>query len=140
MLGHDEEAAIHADTYIDSLLERPVGPAIVGEVEPPADDAVGRAIRALAGLPRFHPSFAFEEALAARLRHVAEAPSGRLADIISLPVATLPAAQLGAVDRRVLLGGAIVGGAAIASGVSFAAMLAWRQAGRRDRRSGRGLA
>jgi hypothetical protein len=59
------------------------------------------------GLPRFHPSFLFEERLATQL-HAAAAQMG-------------PGAVV--VDRRLLMGGAL------ASGVSLgaAAMFAWRR-------------
>ena len=83
-------------------------------------------------LPRFHPSFVFEEQLAARLRAAAEAgPTGEGGQLLRFridpPAATAVAARH--FDPRVLLGGA-----ALASGVSMAAVYAWRHAARRPRR------
>ncbi len=137
MAGHEEEAAIHADAYIDALLERPRVPRDeidAGAAGTTRHDPATRAADVLSMLPRFHPSFAFEEALAARLRRLADGPArpaGRLADVISFPGAVaLPVAgvPLPAIDRRLL-----VGGAAIASGVSVAAVIAWWQTVRRPR-------
>lgn len=133
MPRHEEEAAIRADAYIDALLARPR----VVLVEPPADPdaAARRAAELLSQLPRFHPPFAFEEALAERLRQMAGGPTGRLAEVIAFPAAArLPGViratpALSAIDRRLLVGGAI------ASGVSVAAIYAWWQAGRHRGRS-----
>lgn len=123
-----DDAALVSDAYIDSLValhaRQPVPLPPAGEL-PPAE--LRRVIDLLAGaLPRLHPSFAFEEALAARLR--GPATLGAPAPIVALSFPVGVAALR--VDRRVVLG---VGGAAIASGVSMAAVYAWRQAGRRGR-------
>jgi hypothetical protein len=98
------------------------------------EETASRAGQVLAALPRFHPSFAFEEDLAGRLRRLADglplnAELQPLAEIIAFP--NLPR-HAGAIDRRLLVGGAIVGGA-LASGVSVAALVAWWQVGRRSR-------
>lgn len=135
MIGQYEEAAIQSDAYIDALLERPLGPVVAREPAPPSDARLARAIELLAALPRFHPSFAFEEALAARLRDLAASPTGWRADIVRLPVPALPA-TLETKDRRLLVGGALVGGAALASGFSVAAVLAWQSARRGRPRPG----
>ena len=68
-----EVEAIQVDLYLESLLaRRPVDPTIV-------DPALAlTAQRLQAALPRFHPSFVFEEHLAERLRAVAT--GGRLDD------------------------------------------------------------
>jgi hypothetical protein len=145
MAGHEEETAILADAYIDALLARPrlfALPAAAADlaadpVPGQLDGRVRQAAEIIVQLPRFHPSFAFEESLALRLRELAAAPSGRLAEVIAFPGAirdaALRQAAPGALDRRLLLGGAIVGGA-LASGVSFAAIYAWRSATRRNAR------
>ena len=110
-----EDGAIQSDAYIDSLLgahaRLPVMlPVPANAPEPP----VRHVIRLLeTGLPRFHPSFLFEERLAAQLRAVAVGDAG---------VATaLPPSV--AVDRRVWVGGAIASGVSIAG----AAVWAWRR-------------
>jgi hypothetical protein len=126
-----EEEQIHADAYIDSLLSRSSGPhAALQAAERGLDRPLQRAIDVLAGLPRFHPSFAFEEALAGRLRHAAAQREGGMAEVIRLPVAASAAhaapLTLAGIDRRLLLGGAI------ASGFSLAGIgaLVWRQRAR----------
>jgi hypothetical protein len=139
MPGHEEEAAIQADAYIDALLARPRLPSGVGEGTHAGDAPARRAAEVLSHLPRFHPSFAFEDALAARLRAMAVAPSNRLAEVIPFPgTSGAGASGLTGIDRRLLVGGAIVGGA-LASGVSAAALYAWWHAGRAGRRPRHGV-
>ena len=105
-----EEPAIQSDAYIDALLNGharlPIG---LGGAEHTPEPSVRYVIRMLErGLPRFHPSFLFEERLAEQLRAAAEG--------------TAPEAAAVVIDRRLLMGGAL------ASGVSIgAAMLAWRR-------------
>jgi hypothetical protein len=132
----EEEAAVATDAYIDWLLDAR-NPAPRPLDEPPAVAlSMQRTIAILhSRLPRFHPSFAFEEQLAARLRAAAvlgEAPDGEGGQILRFtihpPAATAVAARR--LDPRVL-----IGGAAIASGVSMAAAYAWRRAARRPRRN-----
>ena len=105
-----DDVAIQSDAYIDALLN---GHARLPIVMPRAADAPDASVRHVirlleSSLPRFHPSFLFEERLAGQLR--AAAPD-------STPEPLL------IVDRRLLMGGAI------ASGVSLgaAAMIAWRR-------------
>jgi len=123
------EAALVSDAYIDTLLARHARrPVALPAVEALPEPGLRHASELLAGsLPRLHPSFAFEEALAARLRHglAVDAP----AQVVALlpPSLAAPALRL---DRRVVLS---VGGAAIASGMSVAAVYAWRHAARRWR-------
>jgi hypothetical protein len=115
------------------------------------DPELERAARALAaGAVRFHPSFRFEERLAARirsgvlagpgqaLRGVAGGPAGPLAQrVLALPVFSVitldpsggssVAGVVQRVPKPVLVGGAI------ASGVSLAgAVVAWRRLRRAD--------
>jgi hypothetical protein len=123
-----DEESIHADAYIDSLLSRPLTPAVLADY--PLDRRLERAIELLTGLPRFHPSFAFEESLAARLREAAAGPTGNLAEVIELPLAVGGVGLGGArdaasasgsrqatfagIDRRLLVGGAIASGVSLA--------------------------
>ena len=127
-----EEEAIHADAYIDSLLRGTSGPRPLAPRATLAIDAsLQRAADALAELPRFHPSFAFEEALAARLRAASDDEAGGLAEVIRLPRATHAAyaqASFAGIDRRLIVGGAIASGVSLA-GIAGVA-LAWRQRAR----------
>jgi hypothetical protein len=63
-------------------------------------------------MPRFHPSFLFEERLAEQLRALGEGATGA--------GGAAPATLV--IDRRVVVGGAIASGFSIAG----AAMWAWR--------------
>lgn len=112
-----DDAAIQSDAYIDALLgghaRRPI-PLTPVELAPPA--SVRHVIRLLeSGLPRFHPSFLFEERLAAQLR-------GAGGDPATTPGEVRPGEPL-ALDRRLLMGGALASGLSIGA----AAMLAWRR-------------
>jgi hypothetical protein len=113
MFREAEEGAIQSDVYIEALLS---GHARLPVPLPVADAApepnVRRVIRTLErGMPRFHPSFLFEERLAEQLRALADE---RYA---GAPLA-LPALR----ERRVVIGGAIASGVSLAG----AAMWAWR--------------
>ncbi len=126
-----EEEAMQVDLYLESLrAAHAPGPRAI--VEEPTVDPGERAVAQLLAsrLIRFHPSFRFEEALAARLRAAA---TGRRAGSADATVTDFPASPTGVPapprpafrDRRsVLIGGAI------ASGVSLAgvALFAWRVA------------
>jgi hypothetical protein len=128
-----DDQAIQADAYIEALLaghrRAPAAvPADEGGAAPLSRQAgVRDAIRLLEkGLPRFHPSFLFEEQLAEQLRRQALAAPGAAGRTSAkiVPIVVIPS-QTGArmPDRRLL-----VGGAAIASGVSIgAAVFAWRR-------------
>jgi hypothetical protein len=80
------------------------------------------------GLPRFHPSFAFEEQLADRLKAAGTKSS---TEVVRLRFPAIRPLQPATVDRRMLLSGAAIA----ASGVSVAAVYAVRQAARRARRN-----
>jgi hypothetical protein len=139
--GGEVEALI-TDRYLDSLLA--VQPMTVGAGAPgpfAADDSLGAAVRAVSrrlatDLPRFHPSFRFEERLALRLAEVAAS--------MRLPIAAGGEGQSMAIrelhpampdplriapededrDARPLL----IGGAVAASALSLAgAWLTWRR-------------
>jgi hypothetical protein len=134
-----EVEALITDRYLDSLLAvRPTDGA-------PLDDpgiSVGAAVRAISrrlatDLPRFHPSFRFEERLALRLAEVsasmrlpvAAGGEGQVVPIPQIPVAPDPLHVAGdgeddPGDPRPL----IIGGAVAASAISLAgAWLAWRR-------------
>ena len=126
MLFEPDEAPIQSDSYIDALLyghaRRPIT-LLTASQSPPA--GIRHVIRVIeSGLPRFHPSFLFEERLAGELRAAAAGggaagPSGE---------AGLGMNQLGGpgglgVDRRVVMGGAIASSVSLAG----AAVLAWRR-------------
>ena len=118
MYREAEEGAIQSDAYIDALLSGharlPV--PLPASMNAPAPN-VRHVIRLLErGMPRFHPSFLFEERLAEQLRALA-AQGGQ----------TSPAVI---VDRRLVMGGAIASGFSIAG----AAMWAWRRRPRPEAR------
>ena len=140
MLPDTDDAAIQADAYIDALLTGHRRALVALPADSSDDGPLGRqvgvrdAIRLLErGLPRFHPSFLFEEWLAGQLRRAASRISAegadegvagsRMADV--LPIGLTPRPPFGPTrlgDRRLWVGGAI------ASGVSIgAAMFAWRR-------------
>lgn len=129
MLPEADDAAIQADVYIEALLTGHARlPVLVTDDVLASTPKLRDAIRLLErGLPRFHPSFFFEEWLADQLRAAsrgATAP-GRL---IRLDPSAEPALDARS-DRRLLLGGAIASGVSIAGA---AAMLAWRRSRRRQ--------
>jgi hypothetical protein len=72
MPGHEEEAAVHADAYIDALLRRPPS---AGRLKPSPSPTHPPAEAPLpccsSGLPRIHP-VRVRGGLAARLRELAE--------------------------------------------------------------------
>jgi hypothetical protein len=145
-----EVEALITDRYLDSLLT--LAPARIGEPIDDPDASVGAAVRAISrrlatDLPRFHPSFRFEERLALRLAQIAASmrlpmaaggegqlaaaagPASGAATITRIPLA--PAEPMrhddeddGDRDSRPLL----IGGAVAASAISIAgAWLAWRR-------------
>ena len=137
----EADDALQVDIYLESLLAahdrspRPIPDRVmVDELEP----SERRAADLLADhLLRFHPSFRFEEALAARLRAMAERSSAGVpapTSLVPFPIADPEAASaLAAIERerlaalerrRVLIGGAIASGVSLAG----AALVAWRAA------------
>jgi hypothetical protein len=119
MLFEPDEAPIQSDSYIDALLDgharRPI--ALLAADRAPAA-GIRHVIRVIeTGLPRFHPSFLFEERLAGELRAAAAgAVPGRA-------VLDQGASGTFAVDRRMVMGGAIASSVSLAG----AAVLAWRR-------------
>jgi hypothetical protein len=150
----DVEALV-TDRYLDALLaarddmaapsSRGVGSGAPRPVSANRlDDAVRLASeRLVRDLPRFHPSFRFEERLAVRLAEAAAAmrlPAAAGAEgsmaAIPFPAPELPAGfdpfaeipdeapPLGSVPRPLLIGGAV---AASALSLAGAAVVAWRR-------------
>jgi hypothetical protein len=137
-----EVEALITDRYLDSLLTA-AAPAPGTPIDDPAT-TVGAAVRAVSrrlatDLPRFHPSFRFEERLALRLAEVAASmrlplAAGGEGQAVSIhriqPVGPDPLGVAGdaeaddRADNRPLL----IGGAVAASALSLAgAWLAWRR-------------
>jgi hypothetical protein len=129
-----EEDSVQVDAYLDALLAgRFAGPREMttgDEVDFELETTAGLVQRALA---RFHPSFAFEERLAERLRTEVAATTSETtaaddhapAEAMDLPTGDIlefPAPHLLAAERRarsLRVGGAIASGVSIA-GVSIA--------------------
>ena len=137
VLPDTDDAAVQADAYIDALLAgHRRAPVAVSEDTPGVgprgrEAGVRDAIRLLdMGLPRFHPSFLFEEWLAEQLRRAANARAdGGRGEVI--PIAVIGPSDAARVrppdwplrDRRLWVGGAIASGVSIAG----AAVIAWRR-------------
>lgn len=130
--SHDVDALV-TDRYLETLLTAHARGADAGPVSIEADPAIRRAMARLArDLPRFHPSFRFEEALADRLAEAAgrmrtPAPSGASRTLSILPDAAVrsaptiePRAEAG---RPWLIGGALTSAALSLAGAAY---LAWR--------------
>lgn len=111
MFPEAEEGAIYSDAYIDALLAGHARlPIALPAVENAPAPSVRRVIRLLErGMPRFHPSFLFEERLAEQLRALAEQGSENPPQVL--------------LERRVVIGGAIASGVSLAG----AAVWAWRR-------------
>jgi hypothetical protein len=133
--------ALITDRYLESLLIAHARGADHGPVgvQPPAD--IRRAVDRLAReLPRFHPSFRFEEALAVRLAEAAArmrltAAAGAEGRTLALPggppdpeldeLAALAGAVEGrpGIGRPLLIGGALTSAALSIAGAAY---VAWR--------------
>jgi hypothetical protein len=136
--GHDVDALV-TDRYLEALLTAHARGADHGPTPATPDDPIRRTADRLANdLPRFHPSFRFEEALAARLAVAAarmRGPAGL--DGASDTVVPLPGhGPAGAAepfgfglemwpDRRrpLLIGGAVTSAAISLAGAVY---VAWR--------------
>jgi hypothetical protein len=137
--GGEIEALI-TDRYLDSLLAVQPAPHVAGGPLD-SDGSLSAAVRAVSrrlatDLPRFHPSFRFEERLALRLAEVAASmrlPVAAGAEGAIVPIRGIPPAPVELrpasdddehADPRPLL----IGGAVAASALSLAgAWLAWRR-------------
>jgi hypothetical protein len=119
-VGHDGEIeALVVDRYLESLLAR--RPADAAGV-PPDLDAAAQALRL--ALPRYHPSFRFEEALAGRLSALARGLSrGELLELPFPGGADLTDEARAGLSRPVVIGGVLTSAAISLAG---AAIVAWR--------------
>jgi hypothetical protein len=115
-----EEESVQIDAYLSDLLTgRFAGPRRVraeDDVDPEMEATAALVQRALA---RFHPSFAFEERLSARLQARARAAGGTPADDRSEPVALATRMAGGGMEHHRARPARLSNGA-IASGVSIA--------------------
>jgi hypothetical protein len=131
--SHDIEALV-TDRYLETLLAAHARGADAGPASAEPDPAIRLTMARLArDLPRFHPSFRFEEALAdrlaeaaARMRASAPGPATEVRGtltIVSDRVIVSPARELRpTVGRPLLIGGALTSAALSLAG----AYLAWR--------------
>jgi len=145
MTGPADDPALQLDAYLDDLLARHGRSLAPDEaltaVEP---ELVAAAVAVAGALPRFHPSFRFEERLAARLRAVAGGvpwrPDGRPVRLHDRAIDVDPLAVRWWIRRPAWTSerGLMLVGGAIASGVSIAgaALLAWRRTRGDDRWEG----
>jgi hypothetical protein len=135
--GHEVEALV-TDRYLEALLASHARGADRGPTPRDPDDSLRRTADRLArDLPRFHPSFLFEEALAGRLASVAArmrmpAAAGAEGLIVPLPVGD-PVTELGdlgseagpagSARRPLIIGGALTSAALSLAGAAY---VAWR--------------
>jgi hypothetical protein len=135
--GYEVEALV-TDRYLETLLAAHARGADRGPTPRDPDDAVRRtAERLVRDLPRFHPSFRFEEALSARLQAHADrmalpAAAGAEGTLFPLPIGD-PFDGAGPDEPDDLPGGSgrrplIIGGALTSAALSLAgaAYVAWR--------------
>jgi len=135
--GHEVDALV-TDGYLEALLAAHARGADRAPQSGEPLDSIRRTSERLArDLPRFHPSFRFEEALAARLAEVADRmrlplAAGAEGMVVPLPIRDLadedhdPASvHLGRGRRPLLLGGAALTSAALS--LAGAAYVAWRR-------------
>jgi hypothetical protein len=142
--GHDVDALV-TDRYLEALLTAHARGADHGPSPANPEDTVRRTADRLASdLPRFHPSFRFEEALAARLAEAAARMRGPAgvhgasdpltafpgSDVAGTPGASATAEPFGLgldawPDRRrpLLIGGALTSAAISVAGAVY---VAWR--------------
>jgi hypothetical protein len=145
--GNRDLEDVHAlitDRYLDSILAAhargaDVAPILAGDL--PAHDIRHIAARLAHDLPRFHPSFRFEEALAAKLAEAAarmrlplaaggEESVGSIAPLHTEPLYAvdadddlLPGATRPVIGRELLIGGALTSAALSIAGAAY---VAWR--------------
>ena len=115
-----ENEAFIVDRYLESLLAR--RPADATDLPP---DLRATAVTLATGLPRYHPSFRFAEALALRLAGTAApglSASDEASELIPFPRVLVTTAP----DRD---GAAVIGGVLTSAAISLAgaAYVAWRR-------------
>jgi hypothetical protein len=128
--SHDIEALV-TDRYLETLLDAHARGADAAPTPVEADPVLRQTMARLArDLPRFHPSFRFEEALADRLAAAADrmrTAADELPMLTILPdgaVRVLPSGDLrSAVARPLWIGGALTSAALSLAGAAY---LAWR--------------
>ena len=119
-----ENEAFIVDRYLESLLaRRPTDPTDL----PPELRTTAAALAA--GLPRYHPSFRFEEALAVRLAGTASpgpSASDAASELIPFPRVLVTTAPDG---RPIAIRPAVIGGVLTSAAISLAgaAYVAWRR-------------
>ena len=128
--SHDIDALV-TDRYLETLLAAHARGADAGPAPAEADPILRQTMTRLArDLPRFHPSFRFEEALADRLAAAAVRMRASTAEPPTLAI--LPDGAIRIVppgDLRVAMGRPLwIGGALTSAALSLAgaAFLAWR--------------
>jgi hypothetical protein len=123
-----ENEAFVVDRYLESLLSR--APADATDLAPELRETA--AVLA-AGLPRYHPSFRFEESLAGRLAEAAaaiapaaEPVAGGAAAIIPFPLPVVDATLDGrpGAFRPAVIGGVLTSAALSLAGAAY---VAWRR-------------
>ncbi|HEV8281445.1 MAG TPA: hypothetical protein VGQ02_06280 [Candidatus Limnocylindrales bacterium] len=114
-----EIEAFVVDRYLESLLSR--GPR--DEADVPAD-LRATANRLIHGLPRYHPSFRFEEELAARLAAAASSRAGSLVEFPLRSVRGMAADERVGTVRPVVIGGVLTSAALSLAGAAY---VAWRR-------------
>jgi hypothetical protein len=124
-LRDGENEAFIVDRYLESLLAR--RPADVTDL-PPQLRSTAAAL--MAALPRYHPSFRFEEALGARLARIPALDAGvdAAGELIPFPatVALAPVAdpRLGTMRRPAVIGSVLTSAAISLAGAAY---VAWRR-------------
>ncbi len=123
-----ENEAFVVDRYLESLLAR--RPADVTDLPPQLRSTAAALVDAL---PRYHPSFRFEESLAARLAgaagasgvHGATAGAGELIPFPAASGATsFPDVRPGTMRRPAVIGGVLTSAAISLAGAAY---VAWRR-------------
>jgi hypothetical protein len=128
--SHDIDALV-TDRYLETLLAAHARGADSGPVPVDADPLLrGTMARLARDLPRFHPSFRFEEALADRLAAAATRMRASKPDIPTLTILpdgairiVPPGEPRAAVARPLWIGGALTSAALSLAGAAY---LAWR--------------
>jgi hypothetical protein len=125
-----ENEAFIVDRYLESLLAR--RPADVTDLPPQLRSTAAALVEAL---PRYHPSFRFEESLAARLAGTSDlvgaaAAAGELIPFpTTLATPTTPATPVpdlrpGTIRRPTVIGGVLTSAAISLAGAAY---VAWRR-------------
>jgi hypothetical protein len=124
-----EIEAFIVDRYLESLLSRaPLDPTVAAADIPPDVRAV--AARLVRDLPRYHPSFRFEEDLAARLAVAAASATLPEGDLVAFPgsrgttAAPVADPERSPTVRPVVIGSVITSAALSLAGAAY---MAWRR-------------